>query len=75
MRSVVVSLIASAGFLAMAAWAQDPAPAQEPATFHPVGDMSQLMIDIIYPTSDAIFYVDRDPPKTESSGTICGRRR
>ncbi len=23
------------------------------------------MIDIIYPTSDAIFYVDRDPPKTQ----------
>jgi hypothetical protein len=27
--------------------------------------MSQLMIDMIYPTSDAIFYVDRDPPKTQ----------
>ncbi len=27
--------------------------------------MSRLMIDIIYPTSDAIFYVDRDEPKTD----------
>jgi hypothetical protein len=31
----------------------------------PVGNMSQLMINIIYPSSDAIFYVDRDEPKTE----------
>jgi hypothetical protein len=39
------------------------AMAQAPTTFQPVGSMRQLMIDIIYPTSDAIFYVDRDPPK------------
>src|SRR5271165_3874773 len=38
--------------------------AQAP-TFQPVGNMSQLMINIIYPTSDAIFYVDRTPPTTE----------
>ena len=31
----------------------------------PVGNMSQLMINIIYPTSDAIFYLDRDEPKNE----------
>ena len=47
----------------MAAMAQ--APAQPPAAFQPVGTMKQLMIDIIYPTSDAIFYVDRDPPKNQ----------
>ena len=57
-----VSLIAGTGLLSMAAMAQ--APAQPPAAFQPVGTMKQLMIDIIYPTSDAIFYVDRDPPKT-----------
>jgi hypothetical protein len=39
--------------------------AQAPTTFHAVGNMGQLMIDIIYPTSDAIFYVDRDPPKNQ----------
>jgi hypothetical protein len=27
--------------------------------------MSQLMVNIIYPTSDAIFYVTRNPPKTD----------
>lgn len=40
--------------------AQAPAP-----SFQNVGSMSQLMINIIYPTSDAVFYVDRDEPKTE----------
>lgn len=27
--------------------------------------MSQLMVNIIYPTSDAIFYVDRKPPSSD----------
>ena len=31
--------------------------------------MRQLMIDVIYPTSDAIFYVDRDTPKTAQDWT------
>jgi hypothetical protein len=34
--------------------------AQEP---QPVATMSQLMAEIIYPTSDAIFYVERTPPQ------------
>jgi len=59
MRSLGVRLIAGVGLLAMAA------TAQAPTTFQLVGNMSQLMIDIIYPTSDALFYVDRDPPKNE----------
>jgi hypothetical protein len=45
-------------FLASAALAQAP-------PYQIVGTMSQLMIDVIYPTSDAIFYVDRDEPKTD----------
>src|SRR6185437_12558692 len=40
------------------------AMAQAP-TYQPVGTMGQLMINIIYPTSDAIFYVERTPPKTQ----------
>jgi cytochrome c553 len=39
--------------------------AQAPSSFQPVGNMSQLMIDIVYPTSDAIFYVERAAPKTD----------
>jgi cytochrome c553 len=41
--------------LASAAMAQAP-------TFQPIGNMSELMVSIIYPASDAIFYVDRNPP-------------
>jgi hypothetical protein len=44
--------------------------AQAPTNFQPVGNMSQLMIDIVYPTSDAIFYVDRDPPKNQHDWNI-----
>ena len=39
--------------------------AQAPSSFQPVGNMSQLMIDIVYPTSDAIFYVERAAPKND----------
>ena len=39
--------------------------AQAPSPFQPVGNMSQLMIDIIYPASDALFYIERDPPKND----------
>jgi hypothetical protein len=38
--------------------------AQAPS-YELVGSTSQLMIDIIYPTSDALFYIERSPPKTE----------
>jgi len=44
--------------LATAALAQAP-------QFQPVGSISQLMVNIIYPTSDAMFYIERNPPKTE----------
>lgn len=57
MRNFAVYLIAATSLLAV------PAVAQAPTTYQPVGTMSQLMVDIIYPTSDALFYVDRDPPK------------
>jgi hypothetical protein len=45
-------------FLAVAATAQAP-------SFQPVGSMSQLMIYVLYPTSDALFYIERNPPKTD----------
>jgi len=41
------------------------AVAQAPSSFQPVGNMSQLMIDMIYPASDAIFYVERAVPNNE----------
>ena len=45
-------------FLATAASAQE-------ASFQRVGTMSQLMIDIIYPSSDALFYIERAPPRND----------
>lgn len=39
--------------------------AEAPQPFQPVGNMSQLMVDIIYPASDALFYIERNPPKND----------
>ena len=39
--------------------------AQAPSPFQPVGSVSQLMVDIIYPASDALFYIERDPPRND----------
>jgi cytochrome c553 len=50
-------------FLAAAASAQAP-------SFQPVGTVSQLMIDLIYPSSDAIFYIERAPPKNEVEWSV-----
>lgn len=51
-------------FLASAAMAQAPST-QPPASFlKSVGTMSELMIDIIFTTSNEIFYVGRNENKT-----------
>ena len=39
--------------------------AQAPPPPKAVGTMSELMIDVIYPTSNAVFYIFREPPKNE----------
>jgi hypothetical protein len=46
------------------------AVAQAPTSQQPVGTMSQLMIDMIYPTSDAIFYAGRTPPQSERDWSV-----
>ena len=53
MRAIIVLLLASV-LLAQA----PPAPKA-------VGTMSELMIDVVYPTSNAVFYIFREPPKNE----------
>jgi hypothetical protein len=57
MRILFLCLIAGVGL------AQAP-PAEAPA-IKPVGTMSELMVYVIYPTSDEIFYVSRNEKKTE----------
>src|SRR5579863_6011376 len=39
--------------------------AQAPSNYQPVASMSQLMVNIIYPTSNAIFNVQREAPRNE----------
>lgn len=40
---------------------------QTPSTpVKPIGTMSELMVKIIYPYSDAIFYVEREAPQNEA---------
>ena len=43
----------------------DPPAAATPPTRR-VGTMSELMIDIIYPTSDAVFYIASRQPKNDA---------
>jgi len=45
-------------FIASIAIAQAP-------EYQPIGNMSQLMVDIIYPASDALFYVERAKPQND----------
>ncbi len=51
-----IAVIAAAGFGAQ----KDPAPAPEP-----IGTMSELMIKLMYPASDAILYVESRAPTNE----------
>jgi hypothetical protein len=45
--------------------AQPPPAIQSPAAPQPVGTMSELMVKIIYPASDAIFYITTRAPASE----------
>ena len=49
-------------FLACAAVAQAP-------SFQPVGSVSQIMLSMSYPLSDALLYIERNPPKTDHDWT------
>jgi cytochrome c556 len=57
MRAVILLLLA--GMLLA------QAPPAQPPTAKAVGTMSELMIDVIYPTSNAVFYLFREPPKNQ----------
>ncbi len=61
-RLAAVAFAAFAAGLAGAATAQDPAPVPEP---EPIGTMSELMIKLMYPASDAILYVESRAPTDE----------
>src|SRR6476620_11841828 len=65
MRATVFScvlLAACVSFLFAQTPAPKPADRPRPA---PVGNMSQIMTDVIYPTSNDLFYIFREPPKND----------
>jgi hypothetical protein len=49
-------------FLLLTATLLAQAPATAPAKPVPIATMSQLMVDLIYPTSNDLFYLFREPP-------------
>lgn len=67
MRVSAMVLIAAALPQAVAAQAP-PAPEAIPSA-QPVGTMSELMIQIIYPYSDAIFYISTRTPSSSAEWT------
>lgn len=55
-------------FLACTALAQDTTQPAAPAT-QPVATISQIMLAVAYPYSDALFYIERNAPKTDKDWT------
>src|SRR5687767_380192 len=54
--------------IAVAAALLQAAPTDRPPTRN-VGSMSDLMVKIIYPASDALFYIESRTPKTDTEWT------
>jgi cytochrome c556 len=64
LRTLALSLLI--GLLAAGAALSAGQTTDSGATTHVVGSMSDLMVKIIYPTSDAIFYITTRTPKTDA---------
>ncbi len=62
MRLLVLLLLAGA---VLAQAPSTPSPSPEAPFLKSVGTMSEVMIDIIFPTSNEVFYVARNENKTE----------
>lgn len=78
MRTLSVFLLVVFG-VSLAAVGSAQAPAADPTqssvepTYQRVGTISDLMIDMIYPLSDELFYIMREPPETEYDWTLLRR--
>ena len=71
MRPSSLILLVGAGLTqacAAQALPEPPEPESVPLA-HPVGSMSDLMVKIIYPASDAIFYITTRTPSTSAEWT------
>jgi cytochrome c553 len=56
--------------LSLAAMAALVQPASDRPPTRNVGTMSDLMVKIIYPASDALFYIESRTPKSDSEWTV-----
>ena len=73
MRVSAIVLVAS-GLLVQALPAQQQPVSDSVGSPRPVGTMSELMVHLIYPTSDAIFYIlTRTPTTTAGWGVLEGQ--
>jgi hypothetical protein len=62
-RTLGLLLLAATAALAQAPAAQ--APATQAAAAKPVGTVSELMVGIVWPISDEVFYISTRTPKTD----------
>lgn len=73
MKTLALVLLAGATLLAQAPAPKQPAtrqPAAERPPTRNIGTMSDLMVKIIYPASDALFYIESRTPKTDAEWTV-----
>lgn len=72
MRAPAILLVAGAT-LAACATQPVPEPAPAPAPSSParrVGTMSELMVDILYPAGDAVFYIETRTPTSSEEWAV-----
>jgi len=73
-QTAVLVLIAVASACASGSDPGAPAAAATPPLARRVGTMSELMVDFIYPASDAVFYISsRTPTSSEEWMTLQGQ--
>lgn len=68
MKTLALVFLAGATALAQAPAAPRQAATERPPTRN-IGTMSDLMVKIIYPASDALFYIESRTPKTDAEWT------
>lgn len=65
----MLALALALGVVAAENVAAQPPQAAASTASHPVGSMSELMVDVLYPASDAVFYISTRTPKTDAEWT------
>lgn len=69
MKTLALVFLAGATVLAQAPAAPKQMATERPPTRN-IGSMSDLMVKIIYPASDALFYIESRTPTTDTEWTV-----